>query len=263
MKSFLSLIFKVKNIKILFVVFQIVFLGQMARSADFENNLFNFSQNIANNKPLFSSVSDSCYQPQTEISCDFYLNCLEKKQSCGNTGYAIGYGYKYCSRFLKYNQSPQEKQMTSRGLAWRDHTLICLQNALVGILKNWSAADWNDNKVCTNVKDFAFDSHPDCYVKSMPSFCELPLRDWRTLISDMDSKDLLGYRGSKQILKVAWMCKSYVVNKILFGRGFYSADLPEKDDFGNPIDYNNTDESLSELGNKLDFIETLDWVDKK
>lgn len=208
------------------------------------------------NAEFYSPVADSCYQPQTEISCDFYLKCVEKKQACGNDGYAIGYGHKYCSRFLNFNSTPEAKQMTAKGLQWRDHTLICLQNALVGILKDWSSAQWNDNKVCKHMTNFAFDSHPDCYVKATPSFCELPLHDWRTLISEINAKDLLGYRGLKQILRVAWMCKSIITSKLGFKTNrFYSQ--PPKGEDGLWMDLTNDSETEEDLTKKLEFIESL------
>ena len=33
-------------------------------------------------------------------NCNFYYQCLEQwTRSCGNSGYALGYGGKYCRRF--------------------------------------------------------------------------------------------------------------------------------------------------------------------
>lgn len=32
--------------------------------------------------------------------CEWYLKCLEDHYHCGPKGYPVGFGYKYCSRFL-------------------------------------------------------------------------------------------------------------------------------------------------------------------
>ena len=31
--------------------------------------------------------------------CDFYIKCIEPAFKCGNNGYPVAYGYKYCDRF--------------------------------------------------------------------------------------------------------------------------------------------------------------------
>lgn len=32
--------------------------------------------------------------------CEWYVNCLEERFHCGENGYPLGYGYKYCTRFV-------------------------------------------------------------------------------------------------------------------------------------------------------------------
>lgn len=41
-----------------------------------------------------------CITLASKGDCDFYDDCIEKwTQSCGSSGYALGYGGKYCRKF--------------------------------------------------------------------------------------------------------------------------------------------------------------------
>lgn len=41
-----------------------------------------------------------CISLAEKGDCDFYDDCIEKwTQSCGSSGYALGYGGKYCRKF--------------------------------------------------------------------------------------------------------------------------------------------------------------------
>ena len=41
-----------------------------------------------------------CVTFASKGDCDFYDDCIEKwTQSCGSSGYALGYGGKYCRKF--------------------------------------------------------------------------------------------------------------------------------------------------------------------
>ena len=35
--------------------------------------------------------------------CSFYRKCVETKMYCGDNGYAINYGERYCKRFEEYH----------------------------------------------------------------------------------------------------------------------------------------------------------------
>ena len=51
---------------------------------------------------LFSprATAVDCQQLANDMnSCDFYPKCLEATSPCGQSGYALGYGNKYCLRF--------------------------------------------------------------------------------------------------------------------------------------------------------------------
>ena len=41
-----------------------------------------------------------CQQLANDVEgCDFYTKCLEATSPCGPSGYALGYGNKYCVKF--------------------------------------------------------------------------------------------------------------------------------------------------------------------
>ena len=54
---------------------------------------------------FLQSLPATCPNPAAEASipndCGFYKDCLEATFNCGEKGYPIGYGYKYCNRFLE------------------------------------------------------------------------------------------------------------------------------------------------------------------
>ncbi len=108
----------------------------------------------------WADFPDSCPKMSQPNNCDFYEKCLEAKNQCGNEGYAIGYGQKYCRAFNSLDLSPQ-------GEKWITATMACLQENLIPY-----AEDKTDCKV---IKDSAFQSHVNCYVNS--GFCDLSNQD--------------------------------------------------------------------------------------
>jgi len=137
------------------------------------------------------SVS-TCLAPRKH-DCSFYVACLEAAKPCGSEGYAVGYGDKYCNRFLANDAlSPQ-------GAVWRDETMQCLQTRLGRYLGDASAT-------CRVVLDGAFDDHPFCYTQPHASICNLPATDWISIVSTIDHGDLLSERGRKQIAATARTC---------------------------------------------------------
>lgn len=51
---------------------------------------------------LEGALADRCGQlADDQYDCDFYSECMEANSHCGPTGYALGYGNKYCRRFAE------------------------------------------------------------------------------------------------------------------------------------------------------------------
>ena len=150
-------------------------------------------------QPIYS-VPALCDAP-VERTCAFYSACLEAEQPCGESGYAIGYGEKYCGRF------DVDMTFSAEGQIWRNNVLHCLQEALVTILPK------APTMTCDAITDFAFDSHPACYTGS-PSFCFLPPSDIANVLSTIDGKDLLSLRSIDQMESVAEICVEQISGAI-------------------------------------------------
>ncbi len=164
-----------------------------------------------------SAKDSSCLNPVSK-SCEFYKSCLEEQTQCGTNGYAIGYGYKYCNKFLSYDFTP------NKGEIWVESTLLCLQKELSPIISN--AQSYN----CNEIKTYAFDSHPTCYldpIKKDPSVsvCWLPLKDLIQIFNVIDLADLVSKNALKQEKVVAITC-----TKRLWKRWFKGLKTLEKED---------------------------------
>lgn len=135
----------------------------------------------------------NCEQPADD-QCLFYRSCLETKSACGAKGYALGYGEKYCLRFL------QNSKLSQAGLKWRRSTMTCLQKNLV------PTYEWpNDRHVCHRILEAAFQNHVSCYTQEPNSICNLSINDWRVISTEIIFlKDLISPKGLKQSLKVAF-----------------------------------------------------------
>ncbi len=157
----------------------------------------------AANGPIYPTAA-SCQAP-VERTCAFYSACLEATAPCGTSGYALGYGEKYCSRY------DVDSTFSPEGVVWRNAVLHCLQESLVPELATASTM------TCDAITTFAFDSHPRCYTEG-PSICFLPLSDIANVVGVIDGKDLLSLRSAKQIATVAADC---------VGQLFEALDDPE------------------------------------
>eukprot|EP00762_Andalucia_godoyi_P008031 ANDGO_03491.mRNA.1 hypothetical protein SPRG_03290 len=136
---------------------------------------------------------EACTAPVPE-TCSFYSNCLDKTHSCGIDGYALGYGLKYCSRFMANLQS-----FSTVGQQWINGTLVCLQLALEPVLTNPSLT-------CSDIQTIAFESHPKCYIAN--GFCSVVKNpaDWLALAHVYDMKDIFSKLGWQQVLEVLEQC---------------------------------------------------------
>ncbi len=150
----------------------------------------------------------NCDEPP-DNQCLFYRSCLESSSACGANGYALGYGEKYCLRFL------QNSKFSKSGMDWRRATMTCLQKSLVPAF-NWT----NDRNVCPRIMKAAFQNHVSCYTQEPNSICHLSLNDWRLVSTEiLLLKDLLSPRGLKQSLKVAFgKCRAPLIEKWRIGK---------------------------------------------
>src|SRR5690349_7653291 len=74
---------------------------------------------------LSFTFANICEQFTLNDNCDFYIECLEKQFNCGSSGYPVGYGHKYCNRFVQ-----SLPFFAQNGKVWVMKTLVCLKKHL-------------------------------------------------------------------------------------------------------------------------------------
>jgi len=130
-------------------------------------------------------------------TCSFYPDCLEQRTTCGDSGYALGYGLRYCESFL------QDVRFTERGVAWRDRVSSCLQRSLVRFTDPLRPAP-----SCAEIRQKGFQAHVACYTQSDNSICDLydSLEDIHAILSTIQLSDLLSEEGQQQVVASAKTC---------------------------------------------------------
>ncbi len=112
-------------------------------------------------------------------ACDYY-RCKEESQpqeeQCGDSGYYLGYGLKYCQRFQQSTRS----HLSAAGDRWLDSVMNCLMRS--------NEEEVTPDQSCQELKTIAFDSHPGCYVQT--GFCELSWNDKAWIFFTVDRADI-------------------------------------------------------------------------
>ncbi len=108
--------------------------------------------------------------------CEMY-SCLEAKNglNCGDRGYFRGYGQKYCARFSAITG----EFMSDAGREWLAGVRSCLLDEVESLLEDTSS--------CSDIRQGAFDSHPQCYLDS--GLCSLPPSDWAHIVATISPWD--------------------------------------------------------------------------
>ncbi|KAL9641652.1 hypothetical protein ABK040_016883 [Willaertia magna] len=139
-------------------------------------------------------------------TCSFYKDCLEQIIPCGSKGYAIGYGYKYCSKFFEeYKRGDFDTEYAEN---WVHGTGLCLQQVLYDKFIKLGQGQ----TTCDDIIEYAFNSHPACYTNNSYkgnkySICNIRnIFDIKTVVTTVSAKDLFSMRSFKQILGVAKNC---------------------------------------------------------
>jgi hypothetical protein len=148
---------------------------------------------------LFEDPIKRCTAPELGAieghEADFYT-CAERWAAagagCGDSGYLLGYGAHYASRFY-FETRPR---MGFAGQDWLDQVLVCLQRDLRDAI--------SIDTSCADIRRIAFDQHPSCYVQS--GFCTLPVRDILQVPRTIAGRDLLSRDGLRQVLAIVPAC---------------------------------------------------------
>jgi hypothetical protein len=156
---------------------------------------------------LQAAVELKCEAPRPR-SCSFYIDCIEENFHCGNSGYPVDYGNRYCEIFKDL-----DTELTEKGRQWRDSTMLCLQETLLEQIITSSRPRIG----CQQIESWGFGSHAPCYTQEGRSICFLdPIRDLPTIISAIDHEDLINRRARRQTIDVAKICVSQVRSRLPF-----------------------------------------------
>lgn len=143
---------------------------------------------------LQPAFAQQCVNPIVP-NCNFYASCLEATCKCGEQGYGLSYGKKYCEKFLG------SYSFSEKGRKWRDATLVCLQERLY-------AAVPNDSVLCDckAISQTAYKSHVECYTQSGNSICSLDIADLGVVYDLISLSDLADKEGLKALRDIAAKC---------------------------------------------------------
>jgi len=151
---------------------------------------------------LAVTLSTDCNSLSLNGTCEYYKTCLEEKYHCGENGYPVGYGFKYCSKFILFFE-----EFPPKGKEWVTKTLVCLKQSL--------QPHYLSNSNCETVYSAAFDSHPECYFQN--GFCDLfldrvnILKTLKALLKVYEIQDFMSVTSLKQVYDTAKLCgKDYI-----------------------------------------------------
>ncbi|KAF5863370.1 hypothetical protein ETB97_010250 [Aspergillus alliaceus] len=86
---------------------------------------------------------------------------------------------KYCSEF-----DTNRDKLSTAGQEWMRTVMLCLQRKLVPFVGG------SQNTTCDDLSQFAFGTHPSCYVDS--GLCTLPIQDWVAIVDIVSLPTLFG-----------------------------------------------------------------------
>jgi hypothetical protein len=164
---------------------------------------------------LYPTVG-SCETPIPR-HCGFYSACLERALPCGEDGYALGFGERFCTAF-------RNAKLSDKGTAWTTGVMDCLERALVPRVAAAGAFTTRPESaaVCEEVSAEAFASHPGCYTRPEHSICFLPPADLLTILATIGATELFTLRTGSQVVTTAGLCVGQIAQEIarrVFGDG--------------------------------------------
>lgn len=137
-------------------------------------------------------------------SCDYYRCVEEERLSCGESGYPLGYGQRYCEILSAINfpasiSAFKKTVHPADGNVWKTNVRSCLQ---VEMDKYFAA---NPQVTCGDLRSFAFGSHPRCYTQEV-SFCNMNVASIVAVGLHIAPQDLLTEESQRQVRDTAKIC---------------------------------------------------------
>lgn len=148
---------------------------------------------VHNDPPVAVQPGSSDYYQQR------YDDFVARNPGVDPPDYYLGYGQKYAERF----SSLDGRDLSPEGLAWRDATLVALQQAIEDKRTEDPEAFAELERDPEAFRRFAFGTHPDAYVES--GLYDLPVQDLLVIAGTPDINDVLSQEGIDQSLITARM----------------------------------------------------------
>ena len=127
--------------------------------------------------------------------------------------YYLDYGQKYADRF----GSLDDRDLSAEGLAWRDKTLVALQQAIEDKRTSDPVGFAELERDPDAFRRFAFETHPAAYVDS--GLYDLPAQDLLVIAGTPDINDVLSQEGIDQSLITVTQLEPGDVPDILLSTG--------------------------------------------
>jgi len=127
--------------------------------------------------------------------------------------YYLGYGQKYAERFSALD----DRDLSAEGLAWRDRTLVALQQAIEDKRTSDPEGFAELERDPEAFRRFAFETHPAAYVDS--GLYDLPVQDLLVIAATPDINDVLSQEGIDQSLVTVGRLEAGDVPDLLLSSG--------------------------------------------
>lgn len=146
-------------------------------------------------------TQNECTNP-IKGTCSYYRDCAQAKYNCKPDEYPLGYGEKYCKKFIEI-----VNQLTPKGQTWVYNTMECLQLSIVNFVQNGQGT-------CTDLGNLAFQNHVKCYLDN--GFCDLENSDKAEIgIADFPSAISNPQQTVTQAINVLGSCAKSLVSSIM------------------------------------------------
>lgn len=181
--------------------------------------LLSFSFGLSSLAFSATKIPDRC--SQLIDSCEYYSCIEEERLSCGEGGYPLDYGVKYCQKLSALDFSPAQgfikpQVFPGDGNIWRDNVRECLQVEM----DNYFQSTPDEELSCQSLRDFAFASHPRCYTQTSVSFCELPPESVIKVGTTIGLQDLFTQESLKQVRDTAEICEEQLAERLAHERNW-------------------------------------------
>lgn len=152
---------------------------------------------------IYISSCNKCNKSLKTEDCSFFSECLEENLKCGEEGYPLSFGDKYCKKL--YSEKSELPLATQN---WLDNTYNCLKK---GIFSKFS--QFKEENGCKLLQSSALEIHTNCSITS--GVCDLftdsnILKSIRLLWNLYDFRDSMTSDSLRGLFNIVKACsKNY------------------------------------------------------